>query len=253
MNVIEADLHAYVDGCLDPGRRAELEAWLAGNAVAAARVDAWRRQKEALRLQFDGALEEPVPDRLQRAALRGPSRLWGIAAALGWIAVGGTAGFLLRGQPAAPPPMASVVHQAVIAHALYVPEVRHPVEVAAEQEAHLVQWLSKRLGTTVRAPDLQATGFKLVGGRLLPGEGGPAAQFMYQDGGGRRVTLYLRSGSDARETAFRYAREGGLTAFYWVDRGTGYALTGDMAREELLALAEATYRQLEAGARGKPG
>jgi len=152
----------------------------------------------------------------------------------------------MRGAPAPEPRTAGLVRQAVLAHAVYVPEVRHPVEVGADQEAHLVQWLSKRLGTAVRVPDLQTAGFKLVGGRLLPGETGPAAQFMYQDGAGRRVTLYLRHGSDPRETAFRYAREGNVSAFYWVDRGAGYALAGDLPREDLLALAEAAYRQLEA-------
>ena len=75
------------------------------------------------------------------------------------------------------------------AHRLYIGEVRHPIEVKAE-EAHLLPWLSRRLGTTLRAPDLGAFGLKLLGGRLLPGLSSPAALFMYEGANGERFTIY---------------------------------------------------------------
>src|SRR6185312_11907936 len=83
-----------------------------------------------------------------------------------------------------------IARRAAIAHATYSPEVRHPVEVGADDEQHLVNWLSKRLGVKVRAPKLEEAGMSLVGGRLLPGESGPVALFMYQSQNGRRLTLY---------------------------------------------------------------
>jgi len=46
----EAELHAYVDGQLDPLRAAQVEDYLAGNPEAKARVDEWRRGNEALRV-----------------------------------------------------------------------------------------------------------------------------------------------------------------------------------------------------------
>ena len=88
-----------------------------------------------------------------------------------------------------------------MAHAVYAPEVRHPVEVnvaqgsATEQRAqeeHLARWLGKRLDMPVRLFDLRPQGFELVGGRLLPDANGPSAQLMYQNSGGQRVTVYLR-------------------------------------------------------------
>ena len=116
----------------------------------------------------------------------------------------------------------AMAHRAAVAHAVYSPEVRHPVEVGADQEAHLVAWLSKRLGTQLRAPKLEAVGYSLVGGRLLPGETGPVAHFMYQCNQGTRVTLYVRTDLGGnRETAFRYAREGSVGVFYWVDSKVG--------------------------------
>jgi anti-sigma factor RsiW len=133
-----------------------------------------------------------------------------------------------------------------VAHATYSPEVRHPVEVGADQEAHLVTWLSKRLGTQLRAPKLEAVGYTLVGGRLLPGEHGPVAHFMYQCNRGTRVTLYVRSDmASNRSTAFRYSREGAVDVFYWVDSKLGYAVSsGDISKELLLTVANAAYQQL---------
>jgi anti-sigma factor RsiW len=128
--------------------------------------------------------------------------------------------------------------------------VRHPVEVAAAQQEHLIQWLSKRLGRTLKVPDLSAQGYELVGGRLLPGDAGARAQFMYQAPGGERVTLYLGAldgSADAtarQETAFNFSGTGPVPGFYWVDQGFGYALAGKLSREALLQLAQAVYQQL---------
>ena len=151
-------------------------------------------------------------------------------------------------EPVAQPDAPMIARRAALAHATYSPEVRHPVEVGADQEQHLVAWLSKRLGGEVRAPKLDGEGMALVGGRLLPRDPGPVAQFMYQNAQGRRVTLYVRTeGLDQRETAFRFAREGRVRVFYWIDRKFGYALSSaDMDREELLKLANVVYRQLNA-------
>jgi anti-sigma factor RsiW len=94
-------------------------------------------------------------------------------------------------------------------------------------------------------PHPSTDGYALVDGRLLPRETGPAAQLMHEGTGGKRLTLYIRTNAtDNRETAFRYALEGKIGVFYWVDGRLGYALSGELTREKLLALAESTYKQL---------
>jgi anti-sigma factor RsiW len=251
--VSEAEIQAWVDGRLEASRRMEVEAWLAAHPEDAERAAACRGLNEELRAHFDGALQEPVPARLERAARRGS--LWrSFAMAAGWallgIAIGAVGGWQLRAvrapAPVAHPEAPVIARRAALAHATYAPEVRHPVEVGADQEQHLVAWLSKRLGSPLRVPKLDGEGMALVGGRLLPGDAGPVAQFMYQCARGRRVTLYVRAEApDHRETAFRYARENNVRVFYWIDRSFGYALSSaDLDREELLKLANAAYRQL---------
>jgi len=251
--VSEAEIQAWADGRLSASRRAEVEAWFATHPEEAERAAAYRGLNEHLRLQYDTVLDEPVPPRLERTARRG-SRLRALGVAAGWIflgvAVGTVAGWQLHALrapvPLAQPEAPVIARRAALAHATYSPEVRHPVEVGADQEQHLVAWLSKRLGGDVRAPKLDGEGMALVGGRLLPRDPGPVAQFMYQCARGRRVTLYVRTeGPDHRETAFRYAREGNVRVFYWIDRKFGYALSSaDMDRDELLKLANVVYRQL---------
>ena len=136
------------------------------------------------------------------------------------------------------------VATALGAHTVYVPEVRHPVEVKADEE-HLIRWLTRRVGAPIRAPSLADRGWKLMGGRLLPDLGLPAAQFMYEDAAGRRLTLYIRKETGLDNTSFQFAERDGLGSFYWIDRPLAYALTGRLGREELMTLANAVYAQLE--------
>lgn len=255
----EEELHALVDGRLPAAEAAALRSRAQRDPETAATLAAWQSQREALRALHHDILSEAVPPALAAAAtrtsaLRERAHRWGrwggMAAS---IALAFAAGWLVHGQwPAAGPlavsaPARDFAHQAAVAHAVYVPEVRHAVEVTAAQQDHLVQWLSKRLGRPLRVPQLSAQGYELVGGRLLPGDDGARAQFMFQNAAGERVTLYvgaIKGRASSRETAFRFTEEGPVPGFYWVDQGFGYALAGKLPRSALLTLATAVHQQL---------
>ncbi|WP_436553737.1 anti-sigma factor family protein [Janthinobacterium sp. LB3P118] len=258
--ISEAQLHAVADGVLPEEQRAAIDAHLRAHPEDAARVHAWREQNRQLRALFDPVLDEAVPPALRQAAAPPAANYaWyrpamQAAAAVVLVLAGGMGGWLLRGdagdggdmRAASASPLA-LARSAAIAHAVYTPEVRHPVEVGVEQEAHLVQWLSKRLGSTLQPPVLSPLGYHLIGGRLLPGDGdGPVAQFMYEEGTGKRLTLYVaRERAGRQETAFRYTREKDLGVFYWIDGQMGYALSARLPKAELGKIADAVYAQLE--------
>jgi anti-sigma factor RsiW len=259
--ITEDDLQAWVDGVLSETRNGEVEEYLTANPEEAERVRAYQAQKLALKALFEPVLDEAVPQRLQALAQppvavdakkRPIFERWSlqrIAAGLLVAVVSGAAGWFGHAQHQAAERQAQVMplpRQAAVAHVVFSPDVRRPVEVSAAQEDQLVAWLSKRLGTPVRPPKLGAIGYELIGGRLLPGNSGPVAQFMYHDASGQRLTLYVTTeNATNRDTGFRFAKEGPVNVFYWIDGQFGYALSAGIDKSELARVATAVYDQLE--------
>jgi anti-sigma factor RsiW len=223
----------------------------------------------ALRGLHREVLGEDLPPTLRDAALRvdairqqaDQGRHWaGMAAGVllafgvGWFAHGQLGGAQTRmGALAGSGLEHEFVRQAGFAYAVYQPEKRHPVEVAAADQAHLVQWLSKRLGRPLKIPNLEPQGFALVGGRLLPGDSGARAQFMFQNPSAQRITLYLgalekspKGGNSqaSQATQFRFEADAPVPSFYWAEQGFGYALSGPVDKATLMALANSVYAQI---------
>lgn len=252
----EDDLQSFIDDRLDGERRAAVEAHLALHPEIRERVALERRQRAMLRGQLEAKFAEPIPARLRIANIRagqrgqwtgwmGMGRMRPIAATVAIFVVGAASGWFASGlTPVSTPvaPTTSIAQGATAAFRTFVVEVAHPVEVGAAQEAHLLQWLGKRLGRPLAAPDLSRFGYKLMGGRLLPAGNAAAAQLMYDDASGRRLTVYVRAASGT-ETAFRFQQEGDASTFAWIDQGFGFAVTAMASRNELLPIAEAVYQR----------
>jgi anti-sigma factor RsiW len=245
--VTEDELHAYVDNELPAERRGDVEAWLATHPEDAERVESWREMAAALHARYDSVADEAVPKRLEIERLVRQPRTWiygAIAATLAAFIVGGGAGWTVRGMSASPTVFQNFTVDALDAHRLYVVEVRHPVEVPGTDRAHLQQWLSKRCGWDVRAPELGATGLKLIGGRLLPGPTGPASFLMYESASGERFTIYAARAA-TETTQMRYATRDNNSALFWADRGVGYVVSGGSDRERLAQIARLVYDEEE--------
>ncbi|MBC7940818.1 MAG: anti-sigma factor [Chitinophagaceae bacterium] len=269
--VSEAELQAYVDDRLPAERRSQIEAHLAERPDEMQRVESYRAHKQELRALFDPVLDEALPQRLMQAARpRTPWYAQRLAASIAIViasATSGTSAWFARGaleadatRLAAAAPSGSMptggnlsgfARRAAVAHVVYSPDVRRPVEVGADQEQQLVAWLSKRLGTPIKPPSLQSIGLELIGGRLLPGDSGPVAQFMYHDGIGQRLTLYVTrevpKPAGEPETGFRFGQDGPVNVFFWVDKTFGYAISGGADRQALLTVAREVHRQLSPG------
>jgi anti-sigma factor RsiW len=246
--ISEDELHAYVDGELPADRRGAVESWLATHTDDAGRVAAWRAQAELIRQRYGGVAGEVPPKRLQVERLT-RNRRGIVAAAIAAVFVafiaGGVAGWFAHGaQAASSSDLTRFTTDALEAYRLYTVEVRHPVEVPGDQRPHLVEWLSKRLGSPLRAPELDRMGLKLVGGRLLPGPTGATAFFMYEGPSGERFTLYCGHTSD-QETALRYTTGNQNAAYYWVDQNLAYVLSGPAERDKLHDIAQAAYDQID--------
>jgi anti-sigma factor RsiW len=249
LNVSEDELHAYVDGELPAERRSAVESWLATHPEDAAKVAAWRKQAELIQARYGAVADEKIPSRLDITRMarrrRGAWIAAATAAALVIFVGGGFIGWVARGVEArSASDLNRFTADALEAYRLYAVEVRHPVEVPGDQRPHLVEWLSKRLGSPVLPPQLEKMGLKLVGGRLLPGPTGATAFFMYEGPSGERFTLYCGHTAD-RETALRYTTGDQNAAYYWVDQNFAYVLSGPAEHDKLRDIAQAAYEQTD--------
>jgi anti-sigma factor RsiW len=252
-------------------RRAAVEAYLAAHADAAAEVARWRAMNADLHRALDPLLNEPVPPRripaaIQAAARRQPTV--GFGAMRGWsalalgvacLAIGAGAGWFGRGVAEVTVPMQRFANDALVSHVVFSPESKHVVEVPADEEAHLVTWLSRRLDAQLHIPDLTPLGYRLIGGRQTVVADAPTAMLMYEGPGGVRISVQLRRMPNNRDTGFRLetlapdnrvlrALQPAVDrpppmAFYWADHGLGFAVSGPLARTQLLEVAQAVYRQ----------
>lgn len=251
--VTEAELHAYADGFLQPQERDRIDRWLQHNPDDATRVAEWTAQNDELRAMFAGyeralpgdAAMVKTPRDIER---RSPWRILAMTAAATLIFIAGAATGRLVSLPSPSSPALQQVAQdlpgeAQSAFLIYASDVRHPVEVGADQEEHLGKWLGKRLDYPLSVPKLSGLGFQLVGGRLVPVNGKAGALFMYEDASGQRLTVLVGRNTDNRNTSFRFASAGTLETFYWMDGDIGYAVTGEISRERLRLVADECYRQ----------
>lgn len=250
MPVTEDELHALVDNELPADRHVAVGNWLDTHPDDAARVAAWRAMGEAMHARYDAVADEVIPQRLQLDRIANQPRKWMLGAAAAVLlafAVGGGVGWFARDASAAiasaSDPIAEMREEALAAHRLYIGEVRHPIEVRAE-ENHLLPWLSRRIGMTLRAPDLSKFDLKLLGGRLLPCVDGPAALLMYENAAGERVTLYATP-LKAPRTSFRYQEDNKFGSVHWVTENYGWVVSGPAGKPRLKGIAMAAIEQSE--------
>ena len=257
----EGELHALVDGELDPARQAEVEAWLSENPDAAGRVARYRAQNAGMHALFDGVLNEDLPPAII-GALAGRRRRWlprgaAIAAGFALLVSGAVAGWVARGElpvtsgdaalvaQAGPPIDTQVLmDRATQAHLYNSDEDLH---LASTGGGDAATYIKTRMGEQVRVPQLTSLGYRLVGSRVLPDPDGPAAQFVFEEANGARVSLYVRSEA-ASGVDITYALADDLSMFYWNDSQHSYALVRELkdesGRDALLKAAKAVYRQI---------
>lgn len=242
------DLHAYVDGALDPLARARVEAHLQQHSEDAERVGAYQRQNEALRSLAD-TLDRTPGGRaihLPRRALR--SRLvhalsWAAAVAA-LLVLGGGSGWWAHGALDRASSKPELYQLAAGAYRLYTVQQKHPVEVWANERDHLQKWLANSLGAPFVAPELAQQGYELVGGRLLSNVSGPAALLLYEGTDKQRIVLYVAQTSAWGEGKAAFEAVGDLRTFTWKNGPLWFSLAGNNLNPDVLkTMAQSVNKQ----------
>lgn len=248
--ITEDDLHAYVDHVLEPERQAEVSDYLGAHPEVARRVAAFSDQRGLLRAALAPIAEEPLPAKLNLSRMienraRRPSVIrWAMAAML-LLSIGGLGGWAMRGAlQASPGGLVALAQEAAVSYRVYAPDRIRPVEVRASDSAQLVQWVSDRLHRPINVPDLTTSGYRLMGGRLVATDHGPAAMFMYDDDQGGRIVVLTRTMNSADQNAPMTSQsQGDVRGFAWADDGVGYSLVGHAAPDSLRPIANEVRRQ----------
>lgn len=253
--ISEDDLHAFVDGALSEGRRAEVEAYLEKNPEVADRFARFGTHRAALRAALGPIADEPVPPALTLHHLIASRRQsswtgWRAAAAACLLLIaGGGGGWMLRGLDGdRPGGIDALAQEASYAYAVFGPDGGRPVEISAADSDKLVRWVEQRLAQPVSLPDLSDSGYRLMGGRVVATQNGPAGLFMYDDAKGGRIAILMRPmvRRDANAPMAQH-REGDVVGYAWADDGMGYSLVGGMAAADLLhPIADEARRQIRA-------
>lgn len=250
-------LHAYLDGELDPARAAQVAAWLTANPTDAARLETWKHNDGMLRAALDPVLTELVPVRVRRSTavrVRRP-RLVSIlvsraTAAVLLMSVGAAGGWLARehigGDTDRSLPIEMTAARALDAHVIYAADLRHPIEVAADERDHLNAWLSRRVQHQIAAPDLTSAGYTLLGGRLLSDRGKAAALFMYEDTTGKRLTIFVAQSRAHYDASPKLIARDELKAISWSDGPLEVAVTGELGVDRLRGIGEIVTTALKA-------
>jgi anti-sigma factor RsiW len=252
--IMEEDLHAFVDKVLDAARQAEVQSYLDAHAEVAARVEGYIRQRAALRAALAPVAEEPIPPRLNLRHLAEARRSsWSVpwrsaAAAVVLLALGGAGGWSMRGAAPAPAALggiASLAQEAAYTYDVYGADQAHPVEFKAAERDQLIDWISSRIQRNISVPDLSASGYHFMGGRLVATPHGPAGLLMYDNGQGLRLGIMVRPMATDKNSRMSAHSDGPVNGYAWSDRGIGYSLVGATSSGTLHPIANEIRRQVD--------
>jgi anti-sigma factor RsiW len=249
--VTDDDLNGFVDQELDPARQAEVASYLDAHPEVARRIVSYRKQRDLLRAALAPVVEEPVPPELNLAAMiearKRPPALprWATAAAVALFCIGAAGGWSLRARSEPPSSgIAALAREAADSYAVYAPDHVRPVEMRAAERTQFVEWASRRLGHTLQVPDLAASGYRFMGGRVVATPHGPAALFMYDDDHGTRLVILARLMAREQDAPMAPHAQDGVNGYAWADNGVGYSLVGPATPQVLHPIANEVRRQL---------
>jgi len=270
-----ADLHAYVDDCLEPDERVTFERQMAQDPALARRAALWRSQNSAIRTAFDSEGARAFPLSIVRhqnetfGRARRPAAVGGkpssdepthhssprmvdasrfsaktavpeaLRPSLSWrvgIAALAVCLAFVWAPAATVVPAKGLGEAGVAAFQAFARPGVEPVEFATSNRTEAETWLTARLTQPVHLPATPAA-IRLMGARIAPYPGAPAAFLLYkaQD---RPVGLLIQSlDAPPTDAPQLLATADGRAAAIWTQRSQGFALVGDLDAASLLKIA----------------
>jgi len=249
--ITEDDLHSFVDRVLDAKRLAEVQSYLDTHPDVLARVMRYSAQRELLRASLAPIADEPIPSRLNVSSMvrrqRRPlhlTRVSAVAASLALMIVGGVGGWAFRGAGISHRGIFALGREASDSYSVFAMDKVRPVEMQADQRVQLTSWVSQFLGRTLTIPDLTASGYNYMGGRVVATAEGPAVFLLYDSDKAPRLAMLVRPMADSKDTPMEAVSGKNIKGYAWATQGIGYSLVGAGAPDNLHTIADDARRQI---------
>jgi anti-sigma factor RsiW len=251
--ITKEELHAFVDGELDPIRAAAFAKLVAADPALAARVAAFQADKDRLDQIYGTLRDLPVPpewlQRIKDAPLlrrRSFSNVFfsrqGVAAIAASLLLILTINLWFVYERFTATDQDAIVAEALAARQDSIrPEQSFAATSTVPEERNQV--LTTALSMMLKAPDLTKLGYRLANIRVYSGvPGGKAAELGYRDAQNHLFTLYLRHPSSPPRVDL--VESNGIRICVWQDDVLGTVMLGEMSAGEMARIASLAYSEL---------
>lgn len=226
----EEDLHAFIDGELEPERARAVAAQIAADPALAAKVAAYQSDKALLAAHYGPLIARPVPLAMHRAVRKTPLRVnFARLAMAASVLIAVVAGVGYRALL----PDGDIVGTAVAVHG---------GTVSGHAIAANASGISETLGLKLKLPDLSKAGYTLADVTVVPGARGKAVKIAYRSPEGEPFTLYLENSSGREQ--FEITKRGDVLVCLWQDDVLSTVMVGKMPAAEMLRVASLAYNGL---------
>lgn len=223
---LDIDLMAYVDGTLDPDRRAEVEARLARDADAREAVAQLRHFDNMIHAAARAADSQPANLRIaaleRQLAARLQRRRWRSALTAPWARQAAAsvaifaAGWAAHGAYEAGTAYPSFVQPTLTGHQSHVLAAHERGAFGGDEMAEALAWLSEQMQRKIDSPKLERLGYRVESARLMMVDDAPVAVFYYRNPEEERVTVSMTPRQPSQPSyALRVAKVNDDSMAYW--------------------------------------
>jgi anti-sigma factor RsiW len=250
LGISREELHAFIDGELDPIRAAEIATLVANDPALCARMDAFRSDKNQLHQIYTPLSDLPLPQKWlqiiedrtvrRRPIYGGPYFSMGLVALAACVLL--MLGFWLTYERTGVAKDDMIVAEALSArqNRMAPSESFAATSVAPERRSAV---LTGSLAMTLKAPDLSKLGYELTSLRIYSGvPGGRAVELGYRNSQNRLFTLYLRHPTGPPRVDL--TESNGIRTCVWQDDVLGAVMLGEMSAGEMARIASLAYSGL---------
>jgi anti-sigma factor RsiW len=250
--VSENDLHAYVDGELEPSRLLVVEDYLARNPQVAARVMADLRSRDVLKLALGAVHPKAAPGTIDAADRLETGMFWrgllkrfrkvaavGSLIALGWLAHDESGLLHVTGSEAAPVTPA-FLEDALQAHRTEVMRSRFSSQAPSQAPSQSYDRDEILAATRIEMPALPPA-WQVTDVQVFPAHQGSSVEASVQAGSLGKVSLFAAQVDSDVRIPPTMTRNGNDTTIYWQKNSLLFAITGEKAGRPLRRAAHAIY------------